>query len=145
MRYLACRAGFDLGLMSLLPLLRMPAIVAWHHPLYRTVLRPLVPPGTTLRERDSVLGPLVWSGPRSCGSLTGSTPDGRRTKRRPGADQGCQTGRRMVFSVRSVAGLKPVWEVISGTTPDHWEHTWSGVVVWAGLGALCKDWSGILV
>ena len=38
--------------MLLLPVLRasllcMPACIAWHHPLYRTVLRPLVPPGTS--------------------------------------------------------------------------------------------------
>ena len=49
-RYLACRAGFDLGLAALASiacLLCMPACIAWHHPLYRTVLRPLVPPGTS--------------------------------------------------------------------------------------------------
>ena len=52
-RYLACRAGFDLGLRdvalasSTACLLCMPACIAWHHPLYRTVLRPIVPPGTS--------------------------------------------------------------------------------------------------
>ena len=51
-RYLACRAGFDMGLRdvalaSTACLLCMPACIAWHHPLYRTVLRPLVPPGTS--------------------------------------------------------------------------------------------------
>ena len=52
-QYLACRAGFDLGLLPLLPVVRtacllcMPACIAWHQPLYRTVLRPLVPLGTS--------------------------------------------------------------------------------------------------
>ena len=57
-RYLACRAGFDLGLMSLLPVLRAcrhsmappegtvaPSIPSGTTPLYRMVLPSLVPPG----------------------------------------------------------------------------------------------------
>ena len=52
-----------LGLMRLLPvrhaccacLLCMPACIAWHHPLYKTVLRPLVPPGTRGPTLDSPL------------------------------------------------------------------------------------------
>ena len=52
-RYLACRADFDLGLRDVaLAVLRaccacLLAYHAWRHPLYQTVLRPLVPPGTT--------------------------------------------------------------------------------------------------
>ena len=40
-------SGFDVALASTACLMCMPACIAWHRPLYRTVLRPLVPPGTS--------------------------------------------------------------------------------------------------